>query len=338
MKIGSHDLAEKTLVIAEIGGNHNGSFEIAQEMVKKAAENGADAVKFQTYRAEGIVTRTAPSHVPNLVKGQSQFERYKNLEFSKKQYQELNELAKQLGVIFLSSVFDEECADMIDELVPAFKIASGDLTNIPLIRHVIKKGKPVILSTGMASIAEIRETINEIPKDLLIVLHCVSKYPAPIEIANLKTIPYLKKELDVPVGYSDHTLGNTACIASVVLGAVIVEKHFTLDKNQEIGDHRLSAEPQDLKCMVEEIRRVEAALGHYGKKVDAAEMETRKLARRSLVARMSIPEGTVLNKEMLISLRPALGISPNHIDQVVGKRTARSIEKDTPLNDEDIVW
>jgi len=338
MRIGDFEIGKQTFVVAETGGNYNGCFETAVELVRKAAESRADAVKFQVYRAEGIVTKAAPSHVPSLTGSKSQFERYKSLEFSKEQYQELAHLAKQLGVVFLSSVFDEECADMMEEFVPAFKIASGDVTNLPLIRHVAKKGKPVILSTGMASIEEIREAIKELPKNRLVLLHCVSRYPTPVEIANLRTIPFLREEFGVPVGYSDHTLGAIACIVAVALGAVIIEKHFTLDKNQQIGDHRLSADPQDFKQMVDDIREVEKALGRYAKQLDAAEVEMRKLARRSLVARDNIPQGAILTKEMLIPLRPATGISPSLIDQVVGKRTARAIKKDAPLVQEDIVW
>ena len=338
MNIGDFDLTQKTMIIAEIGENHNGYFETAVEMVRKAAESRADAVKFQAYRAEGIVTKVAPSHVPSIMGGGSPFEHYRRLELSKEQFQELARLAKQLGMVFLSSVFDEECADMVEELVPAFKIASGDLTNLPLIRHVAKKGKPIILSTGMASIEEVREAIKGIPEGQLVLLHCVSRYPAPIEIANLRTIPFLKEEFSVPVGYSDHTVGTIACVAAVALGAVLIEKHFTLDKSQPVGDHRLSAEPQDFKQMVDDIRKVEEALGRYAKQLDATELEMRKLARRSLVARDSIPKGTILTKEMLVPLRPAMGISPSLIDRVVGKRTARAIEKDAPLVEEDIVW
>ena len=338
MKIGDHNLSKRVFIIAEIGGNHNGNFETAVEMVRKAAESGADAVKFQVYRAEGLVTQAAPSPAPHLTGGKSHFERYKGLELSREQYQELAHLAKQSGIIFFASVFDEECADMMEELVPAFKIASCDVTNLPLIRHVAKKGKPVILSTGMASVEEIREAVREIPTDRLILLHCVSRYPAPIEMANLRTIPFLKEEFGVPVGYSDHTIGTTASIAAVALGAVVIEKHFTLDKSQPVGDHRLSLEPQELRQMVDQIREVEKALGHYGKRLDASELEMIKLARRSLVARDDIPQGTILTEEMLIPLRPATGISPSLINQVAGKRTARAIKQGVALVMEDIEW
>ena len=337
MKIGDFDISRKVMIIAEIGGNHNGDFEAAKEYIREAANSGCDVVKFQTYQAEGLVIRSAASHVPTLVKGISQFDRYRSLQFTKEQYQELASLAEQLNVIFLTSVFDNECADMVEDLVPAFKIASGDVTNLPLIRHVAKKGKPIILSTGMASTEEVREAVKGIPENQLVLLHCVSQYPAAIETANLRTIPYLKDEFGVPVGYSDHTLGTTACLAAVALGAVVIEKHFTLDKNQPVGDHRLSAEPSELAKLVADIREVEKALGSYGKQPESSELEMRKLARRSLVAKDNIPQGIILTEDMLIPLRPAIGISPNFIDRVVGKRPIRAIEKNTPLVESDFM-
>ena len=331
MNIGGRELGTGVFITAEIGNNHNGDFEIAVRMIEEAARCGVDGVKLQLFRAERLVTESAPSHLPHLTGGQSIFERFKGLEFSKEELLKLADVAKRVGVIFFGSVFDEESADMVEEIMPAYKIASCDITNFPLIRHVVKKGKPIIVSTGMASLEEIEAVTGEIPGDRLILLHCVSRYPAPAETVNLRSIPFLREEFGVPVGYSDHTVGSVSALGAVALGAVMIEKHFTLDKSQEMGDHRLSAEPQDLKCLVDDVRSMELMLGRYIKEPDSAEIETSKVMRRSIFAKEDIPEGTVLTQDMLISLRPATGLSPALIDDVVGRKAVRHVKKGTPL-------
>ena len=338
MKIGDRDIGKGVFITAEIGNNHNGYFETAARMIEEAARCGADGVKLQLFRAERLVTESAPSHLPHLTGGRSIFERFKGLELSKEELLKLDGVAKRAGVVFFGSVFDRESADMVEEIMPVYKIASCDITNFPLIRHVVKKGKPVIVSTGMASLEEIGAVMNEIPRDRLILLHCVSRYPAPAETVNLRSIPFLREEFGVPVGYSDHTVGSVSALGAVALGAVMIEKHFTLDKNQEMGDHRLSAEPRDLRYLVDGIRSMETMLGRYMKEPDGAELETSKVMRRSIFAREDIPVGTVLTQDMLIPLRPAVGLSPALIDDVIGRKVVRHVKKGTPLTREMLSW
>lgn len=334
MKIGDFDTKKRTFIIAEIGSNHNGDFSLAKAMVRKAAECGVDAVKFQVYNAENLVSRTAPllSHVKGVHK--TQYERFRSLEFSKEQYFELAALAKDSGVFFLASVFDEDIADMLDKIMPAYKIASGDLTNAELISHIAKKNKPIILSTGMATVGEIKKSIALIPKSRLILLHCVSAYPTPMEAANLRAIPFLKKRFKSEIGYSDHTQGILACIAAVALGAVVIEKHFTFDKNIPLGDHKLSLEPDELKQMVGYIRQLEPALGDYGKTPLESEKNISKHLRRSLYAKEDIHKNARISKENIIALRPEDGISAAHIDLIIGKTAKRDILKGQPLKEE----
>lgn len=331
MKIGRHDIGSSVLFIAEIGSNHNGDFALAKDLVVAAARAGASAVKFQTYHAEKLVRPDVPAlaHVRALFK--TQLERFRSLEFTPSQWRELAELARKEDCEFFSSAFDEDSAAMLDDFVPAYKIASGDLTNRPLIRSLAKRDKPLILSTGMATLDEIADAIKDIPADRLALLHCVSLYPTPIEKANLRSIPYLADRFSLPIGYSDHTVGVTACLGAIALGAVIIEKHFTLDKSQPIGDHKLSAEPAEFKRLVEEGGAIRRALGEYDKPL--SDRDSRKSMRRSLVAVRDLPAGTKLAPEMLVALRPDDGISPSRIDEIVGRRLASGIKGGEPLQD-----
>ncbi len=282
----------------------------------------------------------------------TQFERFKSLQFTDGQWIELSELAKKEGLVFLSTPFDEESADFLDKIVPAFKIASGDLTNLPLIEHVAKKGKPIILSTGLSTTEEIEKIVEKIPKDQLILLHCIAAYPTPIEEANLRAIPFLKEKFKVPVGYSDHTIGNLACEIAVALGACVIEKHFTFDKNQPFGDHKLSADPGDMRELIGKIREIEkersvekididkefleTILGKYEKKPVPSEKEMIKKMRRSLHAAQDIPAGALLKREMMIALRPADGISPLDIHRVIGKTAKKAIKRYDAIKWEDL--
>jgi sialic acid synthase SpsE len=238
-------------------------------------------------------------------------------------------------MVFLASVFDEEAADAMDPLMPAFKIASGDLTHLPLLRHVAGKGKSLILSTGMATVEEIGDALEVVPRDQVVLLHCVSRYPTPPEEVGLRTIPFLAGRFGVPVGYSDHTTGTTACLAAVAIGAVLIEKHFTLDRNQPIGDHKLSAEPAEMAAMVARIREVERMLGEYGKAVSESEVAMRVPLRRSLYARRDIPAGTRLSTGDVIVMRPGKGLPPKALDGLVGRVTRRAIRSETAIQEED---
>ena len=339
MRIGPVEIGERTFVVAEIGGNHGGDPELAARMIVEAAEAGADAVKFQTYRAELLVHK-GEEPLPHVrARYRTQQERFRSLELKEEDYRRLASLARSHGVVFFSTPFDEGSADFLDEMVPAFKIASGDLTNLALIRHVAKKGKPVIMSTGMATVDEIRLAAREVPEARLVLLHCVSAYPAPMEEANLRAIPFLKTAFPgVLIGYSDHTIGTLACLGAVALGAVVIEKHFTTDKGEPIGDHKLSADFEDLKGLVRDIRALEAALGTPSKEVGASESRLRPAMRRGLAAARDLPTGTRIEPQMLVPLRPLRGIPAEQIDQVVGKALRRDVAEGEFLTREDVEW
>lgn len=335
MRIGNLEIGKQVFIIAEVGSNHNGSFDIARQLVVEAARAGADAVKFQVYRAENLVSADLP--VMSHVKGQhrTQRERFKSLEFSPSQWAELAEVAKSSEIFFFASVFDEESADAMDSLMPVFKIASGDLTHLPLLLHVAKKGKPIILSTGMATVEEITDALEALPRDQVILLHCVSRYPTPPEEVNLRAIPFLAGQFGVPVGYSDHTIGITACLGAVAMGAVAIEKHFTFDKNQPLGDHKLSADARELAEMISGIRFLEKSLGRYEKVPGEHEQRMRVYLRRSLFVSKDSPAGAILSKDCLAALRPGDGISPDRIKEIATKRTRHFIPAWRKLTAED---
>jgi N,N'-diacetyllegionaminate synthase len=322
-------------IIAEAGVNHNGKLNMAKQLVIAAARAGADAVKFQSFKAENVATRKAPkAEYQKQATGsaESQYEMIERLELSAANFAELARHAQKNGIIFLSTPFDKVSADLLDSLgVPAFKIASGELTNFPLIRYVAKKGKPVILSTGMSTLAEIDEALHVIQgegiKDIIL-LHCVTAYPAKVEDVNLRAMETLRREFKLPVGLSDHTLGTTVPIAAVALGACVIEKHFTLDRSLPGPDHQASLEPDELKQMIKAIREVEKAMGDGSKMPTKEEKQIQKVARRSIVARVNIPKGTIITEAMLDIKRPGTGIEPKNISSIVGKRAKRNIERD----------
>lgn len=308
----------KTFIVAEAGLNHNGELEQAKELVKKAKRADADAIKFQTFKAEKLAS-----------KKNKYFELFRSLELKKNEWVELKKVADGIGIIFFSTPLDEESADFLDELnVPAFKIASGDLTHLPLLKHVGKKKKPIILSSGMGTIPEIDEALNAIystgNKEVAL-LHCVSNYPAKIGDMNLRVIPTLREAFQVPVGLSDHTREIITPIAAVSLGAAIIEKHFTLNKNLPGPDHRASLEPGEFKTMVRGIRNVEKALGDGIKVQKKSELKIKISARRSLVSRADIPKGVRITKCMIKVARPGGGIEPKFIDIVLGRKARRKI-------------
>ena len=323
MKIGSLNLVDRVMIIAEIGANHEGSLDEAKRLIEAAARCGADAVKFQTYRAEKIVAVSETQRRAH----------FKRLELSERDFAALAQEAGSQGVKFLSTPFDRDSADFLDGLVPAFKVASGDLTATPLLAHIASKGKPILLSTGMAVIEEILEAVRTIERASprgaeapVVLLHCVSAYPTPDEQANLMAIPYLRDQAGRLVGYSDHTLGVEACQAAVALGARVVEKHFTFDKGRTtFRDHQLSADPADLSRIVAGIRRIEAMLGEAEKRPVAAESQNRLAMRRSLAAACPIAKGDRITREMLTVLRPGTGLAPSRMDEIVGLRATRDL-------------
>ena len=330
----------KTFIIAEIGVNHNGSVDLAKKMIKSASDCGVDAVKFQTFKSENLVTKTAEKadYQQKNTSEDSQYEMLKKLELSFDDFKELKDYASEQDVLFLSSPFDQDSVDLLEDLdVLAYKLGSGELTNFELIDYVQKTGKPIIFSTGMATLDEIKETHDFIKdKGNAIFLHCITGYPTCYEEANLNFIKTLQKELDVPIGFSDHSPGIELPIAAVALGACVVEKHFTTDKTLEGPDHKASLNPDEFKSMVDAIRNVEVAMGDGIRKFSQNELEIKKIARKSIVLNKNISKGTIIKKEMLVIKRPGTGISPKYINKVVGMRAIKDLQIDSVLNWKDI--
>ena len=318
----------KTLVIAEAGVNHNGSLDMAQELIEAAADVGANIVKFQTFTADAIVSKEAEKaeyQKETTSTKESQYEMIKKLELDKEAHLELMAYCKQKGIEFLSSPFDHKSIDMLDELgLKRFKIPSGEITNLPYLRHIGRYGKPIILSTGMATLKEVEDALNVLeesgaPKIQITVLHCNTEYPTPMEDVNLKAMITIRNELGVNIGYSDHTLGIEVPIAAVAMGATIIEKHFTLDRILPGPDHTASLEPNELKAMVTAIRNIEKAIGDGEKKPSLSEAKNVSVARKSIVAMIPIKKGELFTEENLTVKRPGTGISPMEWDNVIGK-------------------
>jgi len=322
-------------VIAEAGVNHNGDLTRALEMVHRAAEAGADAVKFQTFRAEKLVTSSAPKadyQVTNTGEGGGQLEMLKRLELGLDGFNQLKRACQDAGIIFMSTPFESESAQLLDRIgVEAFKLGSGELTNLPYLREIASFGKPVILSTGMGTMQEVVEAvaaIREAGNPPLMLLHCLSAYPAPTSEYNLRAMATIEDATDVPVGVSDHTMGWEISLGAVALGAKVIEKHFTLDRNLPGPDHSASLEPGELKRMIDQIRHLESALGDGIKRPMPSEMNTREVARKSLVALSDLPAGISLSKEHLTIKRPGTGISPADLERVIGLKLKVAIQQD----------
>jgi N,N'-diacetyllegionaminate synthase len=312
---------------------------MARRLIDVAAEAGADAVKFQTFRAEALVTASAPKaeyQLQTTSEQESQLEMLQRLELPKTAYPELQMHCDQRGILFLSTPFDESAADFLDQIgVLAFKISSGDVTNIPLLEHVARKGKPVILSTGMSDMNEVGKAVQTIRNggcEDLVLLQCVSNYPANPADVNLRAMQTMATEFDVPVGYSDHTTGIEVALAAVALGACVIEKHFTLDRNLPGPDHRASLEPPELAAMIEGIRKVEAALGDGRKARAASEADTARAARRSLTAAQDLSAGTRLTRDMIAIQRPGTGLSPALLSSVVGRTVCVNVRAGSLLS------
>ncbi len=330
-------------IIAEAGVNHNGDLALAKQLVLAAKEAMADAVKFQTFQAKHLVTADAPQadyQARNSGKMESQYDMLKRLELPLEAFAELNRYCAELGIMFMSTAFDEESADYLAGLgMPIFKIPSGELTNIPLLRHIARFGKPLIVSTGMGTIEEIQEAVEAIQatgNDDITVLHCVTDYPTPPDQVNLRAMHVIQAALGVPIGYSDHTMGIEASVIAVAAGAKVIEKHFTLDCNLPGPDHKASLAPDELAEMVRSIRRVETLLGNGRKEPSEAELAVAKVVRRSVVARRLIPAGTVLDDSMLSLRRPGTGIPPARFDELPGRRIKRDIAAGSMVQWEDV--
>ena len=325
-------------VIAEAGVNHNGDPNVALQLIEAAAKAGADAVKFQTFTAQRLVSPSAPKALYQAAttgSGESQFHMLRRLELSAQTHQRLMAESHRRGILFLSSPFDEDSANLLDQLgVPAFKIASGELTNWPLLAHIARKGKPIILSTGMSSLPEVREAvrvIRETGHTLLALLHCVSNYPADPRDANLRAMHTMTEAFGVPVGFSDHTPGIDVALAAVALGACVIEKHLTLDRGLPGPDHRASLEPKEFLELVQGIRLVECALGHGRKEPAASEAATVAVVRKSLVSACDIGAGATLTRELITIKRPGTGLPPSALESVIGRTVRTTIPVDTVL-------
>lgn len=345
-------------IIMDAGVNHNGSMEIAKRLVDAAKKAGVDAVKFQTFKSEKIVTPDAEQaeyQTKNIGKQESQYNMLKRLELAYKDFEELKRYCDKKGITFLSTPHScNEDVDLIAKLCPAIKVASGDLINIPLLKYIAQKDLPILLSTGMGTLDEVREAIDAIKpyNEKIIPLHCTSNYPTPLNEVNLKSMLTMRDAFPYPVGYSDHTEGIIVSVAAVAMGASIVEKHLTLDKTMEGPDHKASLEPDEAAKLVKEVRRVEKMLrqnisldailsqlkvpreilGDGIKKPMPSEYATMKVARKSVVAAQDIKKGAIITEEMLSIKRPGNGLHPREYYKIIGKTAKKNIAKDSLLS------
>lgn len=324
-------------IIAEAGVNHNGSLEFAKKLIDVAVDAGADAVKFQTFKADKLVSKTAQK--ANYQKQttsveESQYDMIKKLELDEDAHRVLISYCSEKKIMFLSTPFDHDSIEMLNDFgMPIFKIPSGEITNLPYLRHIGRLGRRVILSTGMADLEEVRDALRVLmdagmAKCDITILHATTEYPCPKDEVNLRAMLTIREHFDVDVGYSDHTQGIEIPIAAVAMGACVIEKHFTLDRNMEGPDHKASLEPQELKAMVAAIRSVSLALGDGIKRPSKSEMKNKAVARKSIVAATPIRSGEVLTEDNLTVKRPGCGLNPMQWDQVVGKAALRDYEVD----------
>lgn len=327
----------KTFIIAEAGVNHNGLLELAKKLVDVAVEAGADAVKFQTFKADKLVSRGAQKAAyqkQTTSVEESQYEMIKKLELDENAHRELIRYCGQKQILFLSTPFDHDSIDLLNNFgMPIFKIPSGEVTNLPYLRHIGHLGKEVILSTGMANLGEIEDALeilmqSGVPKEKITVLHATTEYPCPIEEVNLRAMQTIRAAFGVKVGYSDHTQGIAVPIAAVAMGACVIEKHFTLDRTMEGPDHKASLEPEELKAMVQAIRHIDQALGDGIKKPSKSEAKNIDIARKSIVASRQIKIGESFSADNVTIKRPGNGISPMRWDEVLGQVARRDYQED----------
>ena len=328
---------KKTLIIAEAGVNHNGSIDMAKQLIDAAAEAQVDYVKFQTFKADNIVTKTAKRasyQDTNTKNTDSQYEMLQKLELSEAMHHELITYCESKGVQFLSTAFDFESMDFLKNLgIDLAKIPSGEITNLPYLKKIAQLFPKIVMSTGMADIHEIKEAYqvlvnNGAKQENITILHCNTEYPTPIEDVNLKAMLHIEEELGTPIGYSDHTLGIEVPIAAISLGAKVIEKHFTLDRNSPGPDHAASLEPDELKSMVNAIRNIEKAIGGDGiKATSESEAKNKTIARKSLVAAKSIKKGEYFTESNMMAKRPGTGISPMRWDEIMGQQALKDFNE-----------
>ena len=332
-------MISKVIIIAEAGVNHNGDFENAKKLILAAANAGADYVKFQTFKADKLVSKDAQKaeyQKANLKdEGDTQYDMLKKLEISEVWHYELIKYSNECGIKFLSTGFDEDSIDFLDSLnIDLFKVPSGEITNKPYLEHIAKKGKPIVISTGMSNLQEIKDAVEviqnfQITKNQITILHCNTEYPTPMQDVNLLAMNTIQNELGVQVGYSDHTLGIEVPIAAVALGACIIEKHFTLDKNMNGPDHKASLDPLELKEMVKLIRNIEFAISGSGiKEPSVSEIKNIEITRKSIVAKSKILKGERFTNSNITTKRPGTGISPMQWDLVIGKTAIQDFNID----------
>lgn len=325
----------KVFIIAEAGVNHNGSFELAKKLIDAAADTGADCVKFQTFKADTLASKSAEkaSYQQQTTDAtESQYQMLKKLELPDEWHPRLMNYCREKGIMFLSTPFDVDSIDFLDSFgLECFKIPSGEITNLPYLRKINSKKKPVIMSTGMSTLNEIKEALAVLKDCKVSLLHCTTEYPCPYEDVNLKAMQTMFEAFHLPVGYSDHTQGIEVPVAAVAMGATIIEKHFTLDRNMEGPDHKASLEPDELKAMVTAIRNIEQAFGMGEKEPAECEKKNIAIARKSIVARRAIKKGELLTEDNLTVKRPGDGISPMKWDDVIGSIAMRDYSEDEKI-------
>ncbi len=326
---------QKVFVIAEAGVNHNGDIKIAKQLIDTASEAGADAVKFQTFQADSLVCRTAKKanyQLETTDKAETQYDMLKKLELTQQMHKELIEHCIKKNIMFLSTPFDLESIKLLSELgMQIYKIPSGEITNLPYLREIAKQHKKIILSTGMSNMDEVKaaaKILKDNGAEDITLLHCNTQYPTPISDVNLLAMVKMQEETGLSVGYSDHTQGIEIPIAATALGATVIEKHFTLDKNMEGPDHKASLEPHELKQMIQGIRKIEAALGNGIKQISESEKSNVIIVRKSIVAATRIKKGALFTKENLTTKRPGNGINPMKWDMVIGTAANKDYEAD----------
>jgi N,N'-diacetyllegionaminate synthase len=327
--------ASGVFVVAEIGTNHNGSAVQAEKLIDEAADSGADAVKFQTYRVDRLLIPSIERYGQRRDGAESSYQMLRRYELSWADQEKLKKHADKRGILFFSTPSDEESADFLDTLgVPVFKISSADVTHVPLLRHIASKGKPVLLSTGMSFLSEVADAVYHIrsagAKEILL-MHCVSTYPAAPQQMNLRALQTLHSYFELPVGLSDHSEGILIPLVSVAMGSVLIEKHFTLDKNALGPDHKASMDPTELRTLVQKLREVESSLGDGRKRPSDVEEASRLFYRRSIVAAVDIRAHETIARWMLTFKRPGSGLEPRHLEKVIGAKARRNLGRDTIL-------
>jgi N-acetylneuraminate synthase len=347
MKLGNREVKDFGIpyVIAEIGSNHNGDMDLAKQMIDAAKDCGCDAAKFQSWTPESLIARE--EYERNQKYNDSPKRHFGSLRemvekyyLRSEQHIELNEYCERVGITFLSTPFSNEEVDLLEQInVPCHKIASMDINNLELLKYVAKKNKPIILSTGMSTLSEIENAVKTLEKQgngQIILLHCIAVYPPEYEDINLNNIHMLREKFGYPVGFSDHTIGTSIPLASVALGSCVIEKHFTLDKDLPGWDHAISADPKEMKIIVEESRNIAKSLGSYERVVGEAEEEKKLKFRRSIVAKTDLKKGHTLTLDELSFKRPETGICPDEVRYVVGRKLKRNISQDEIIQWDDM--